>query len=40
MGKETAVTAHGSDLMIQANNPLLQRLIRSVLKKSRLCNGG
>ncbi|KUK71936.1 glycosyltransferase [Methanobacterium sp. 42_16] len=34
MGKETAVTAHGSDLMIQANNPLLQRLIRSVLKKA------
>lgn len=34
MGKETAVTAHGSDLMIQAENPLLRRLIKFTLKSA------
>ncbi|CDG64832.1 group 1 glycosyl transferase [Methanobacterium sp. MB1] len=34
MNKKTAVTAHGSDLMIQAKNPLLKRFIQSVLKKT------
>jgi glycosyltransferase involved in cell wall biosynthesis len=34
MGKKTAVTAHGSDLMIQAKNPLLKRLIKFTLKRA------
>jgi Glycosyltransferase len=34
MGKKTAVTAHGSDLMIQAKNPLLRRLIKFTLKRA------
>jgi L-malate glycosyltransferase len=34
LGKKTAVTAHGSDLMIQAKNPILRRLIKFVLKKA------
>jgi L-malate glycosyltransferase len=34
MGKKTAVTAHGSDLMIQAKNPVLRSMIKFVLKKA------
>lgn len=34
MGKKTAVTAHGSDLMIQAKNPLLRTLIKFTLKRA------
>lgn len=34
LGKKTAVTAHGSDLMIQAKNPVLRSLIKFVLKKA------
>lgn len=34
MGKKTAVTAHGSDLMIQAKNPLLRGLIKFTLKRT------
>lgn len=34
LGKKTAVTAHGSDLMIQAKNPILRRLIKFVLKRA------
>ena len=34
LGKKTAVTAHGSDLMIQAKNPILRNLIKFVLKKA------
>ena len=34
MGKKTAVTAHGSDLMIQAKNPLLKMLIKFTLKRA------
>jgi glycosyltransferase involved in cell wall biosynthesis len=34
MGKKTAVTAHGSDLMIQAKNPLLRGLIKFTLKRA------
>lgn len=34
LGKKTAVTAHGSDLMIQAKNPILRSLIKFVLKKA------
>ncbi len=34
LGKKTAVTAHGSDLMIQAKNPVLRRLIKFVLKRA------
>ncbi|MDY9922280.1 glycosyltransferase [Methanobacterium sp.] len=34
LGKKTAVTAHGSDLLIQAKNPILRRLIKFVLKRA------
>lgn len=34
LGKKTAVTAHGSDLMIQAKNPVLRSMIKFVLKKA------
>lgn len=34
LGKKTAVTAHGSDLLIQAKNPILRPLIKFVLGKS------
>lgn len=34
MGKKIAVTAHGSDLLIQANNPILRSLIKFVMGKS------
>jgi L-malate glycosyltransferase len=34
LGKKTAVTAHGSDLMIQAKNPILRSLIKFVLKRA------
>jgi L-malate glycosyltransferase len=34
LGKKTAVTAHGSDLLIQANNPILRPLIKFVLSEA------
>jgi glycosyltransferase involved in cell wall biosynthesis len=34
LGKKTAVTAHGSDLLIHAKNPLLRPIIKFVLKKA------
>jgi L-malate glycosyltransferase len=34
LGKKTAVTAHGSDIMIQAKKPVLGNLIKFVLKKA------
>lgn len=34
MGKKTAVTAHGSDLLIQADNPILRTLVKFVLNNA------
>lgn len=34
LGKNTAVTAHGSDLLIQAKNPILRPIIKFVLGKA------
>jgi glycosyltransferase involved in cell wall biosynthesis len=34
LGKKTAVTAHGSDLLIQAGNPILRHFIKFVLRRA------
>jgi L-malate glycosyltransferase len=34
LGKKTAVTAHGSDLLIQSENPILKALIKLVISKT------